>query len=184
MPPGNIALRLDLEEPRKAIDNVLLPCPRHHGSQMRPHLIRSTAWIPSLLGCGVFVNPIEGVADLFRPEILERDGAAPSSPFSERRRVLLAGPLCWISRTEAFSHYGFESRRRRWSPTPTTTATLPDPFRPVALCCASCRVKVDWPDLDGPRPRVIGRAGGCTGGTDNRSGAPLNLNRKMLAVAE
>lgn len=41
---------------------------------------------------------------------------------------------------------------------------LPCPIRSdqVALCCASCRVEVAWPDLDGPRPKVIGRNGGCT----------------------
>ena len=74
VPPGNVALRLQFRESWKGIDNVLLPRPRHHRPQMRSHFIRSAAWVPRLSSCGIFVDPVEKVANLFSARI------APSGP--------------------------------------------------------------------------------------------------------
>ena len=166
MPPGNIALRLDLREPRKGIDNVLLPRRRHHARRCDRTLF---AVRPGFLPCWVAASSWTQSRKSrisFRPSF--SSGTAPPhrvhfrSVFEYSSWVRCAG----FPERKVLYQYGFESRRHRWSPTPPATATLPDPFRPVALCLCvlpSRRSRrINWADLDGPRPRVIGRIDSCT----------------------
>jgi hypothetical protein len=71
MSPGNVTLRLQFRKPGKSIDQVLFPSPRHHGAQMRPHFIRNAAWVPRLSSYGIFVDPVEELANLFPAKVLQ-----------------------------------------------------------------------------------------------------------------
>ena len=100
VPPRYVALRLVLREPRQGIDQILLPRPRHHSTQMRTNLVRGATWISSFLCCSVRIDPIQKLTEFFSSKLVKWKSTAPAFPLSESRGILLASSLCWITAPE------------------------------------------------------------------------------------
>jgi len=106
----DVSLWLEFWESRQGINNFLLPRPGHQGTQMWPHFVCGASGVCPFLCGGLFVNPIQKLADFFSSQLVNWYCTAPTSPSSEGRGVLLARLLLWISRTEVLRNYGFESQ--------------------------------------------------------------------------
>ena len=52
-------------------------------------LVGRAAWVLSLTLDGLIVDPVEELADVLAPQLLDGDAAAPPLPFPEGREVLV-----------------------------------------------------------------------------------------------
>jgi hypothetical protein len=119
--PCNVTLRPQFRKPRESIDEVLIPSPRHYSAKVRPHFVRSAAWVPRLSRYDILVAPVQQLANLFPAEVFRRHRTSPPRPLAECRGGFFAGSLCWVARAEVLRDNGFECRRHRWSPAPPAT---------------------------------------------------------------
>ena len=88
---GHVALLPGLGEPRRRVDQFLLPGPREDGAQVFAGLVRGATGVRPFLGDGTLVDPVQELADVLAPQFLDRDAAAPLLPLPEGREVLVAG---------------------------------------------------------------------------------------------
>ena len=87
---GDVALVPGPGEPRRRVDQLLLPGPVEDGAEVLAGLVGRAARVLSLILDGLFVDPVEELADVLAPQLLDGDAAAPPLPLPEGREVLVA----------------------------------------------------------------------------------------------
>ena len=89
---GDVALVPGRGEPRRRVDQLLLPGPGEDGAEVLAGLVRRAARVRPLVRDGPLVDPVEELADVLAPQLLDGDAAAPLLPLPEGREVLVARP--------------------------------------------------------------------------------------------
>ena len=87
---GDVALVPGRGEPRRRVDQLLLPGPVEDGAEVLAGLVGRAAGVLSLIRDGLLVDPVEELADVLAPQLLDGDAAAPLLPLPEGREVLVA----------------------------------------------------------------------------------------------
>src|SRR5262249_44577222 len=72
------------------VDQLLLPGLLEDGAEVLAGLVGRAAWVLSLVRDGLIVDPVEELAEVPAPQLLDGDAAAPLLPLPEGRQVLVA----------------------------------------------------------------------------------------------
>ena len=88
---GDVALLPGPGEPGRRLDQLLLPGPGEDGAEVLAGLVGRAARVGPLVPDGLLVDPVEELADVLAPELLDRAPAAPPLPLPDGRGVLVAG---------------------------------------------------------------------------------------------
>ena len=86
---GDVALVPGPGEPRRRVDQLLLPGPVEDGAEVLAGLVGRAARILPLILDGLLVDPVEELAEVLAPQLLDGDAAAPRLPLPEGREVPL-----------------------------------------------------------------------------------------------
>ena len=89
---GDVSLLPGPGEPGRRLDQLLLPGPGQHGAEVLAGLVGGAARVGPLVPNGLPVDPVEELADILAPELLDRAAAAPPLPLPDGRGVLVASP--------------------------------------------------------------------------------------------
>jgi len=108
---GSVALRARLRKLRKGIQEVLLPCPDHHRSEVVSCLVGRATGIGPSLRDGTLVHPVEKLADLLASQLFDGCLIAPLLPFLDRGEIGILRAAGWLARTKVAQNQFFEARR-------------------------------------------------------------------------
>jgi hypothetical protein len=87
---GDVALLIWAREPRGRLDQLLLPGPRQDGAEVLAGLVGGATGVIASIRDGPLVDPVEELADVLAPQLLDRGDAAPALPFPDGGGVLVA----------------------------------------------------------------------------------------------
>ena len=79
---GHVALVPGPGEPRRRLDQLLLPGPREDGAEVLAGLVGGAAGVGTLVLDGPLVDPVEELADVLALQLLDRAARRPTAPTS------------------------------------------------------------------------------------------------------
>ena len=79
-------------------------------AQVVASLVRGSTGIRPFVSDRAIVDPIQELANLLAPEVLDRDSTAPLLPLPKGRVVLVLRSTCQLSGTKILRHSRVESR--------------------------------------------------------------------------
>src|SRR5262245_49906752 len=80
---GDVALVPGPGEPRRCVDQLLLPGPVEDGAEVLAGLVGRTAGVLSLALDGLLVDPVEELPDVLAVQLLDGEAAAPPLPLPQ-----------------------------------------------------------------------------------------------------
>jgi hypothetical protein len=80
---GHVALLPGLREPRRRVNQFLLPGPRKDGAEVLAGLVGSTTGIRPFIRDSPLVDPVQKLADVLPPQLLDGNAPAPLLPLPE-----------------------------------------------------------------------------------------------------
>ena len=113
---GDVALVPGPGEPRRRLDQLLLPGPGEDGAEVLAGLVGRAARVGPLVLDGLLVDPVEELADVLAPQLLDRAAAAPPLPLPDGREVLVARPAGQALGADVALRRRLEGRRHPSAP--------------------------------------------------------------------
>src|SRR5262249_27014192 len=150
---------------------LLLPGPGEDGAEVLAGLVGRTAGVSPRILDGVLVDPVEELAEVLAPQLLDGDAAAPRLPLPEGREVLVARGAGQGLGAQVALRRGLEGRRHRIGP------------GAFGLCPAARPVRGDHPRTCWSDSGIINRAERAPGAHGIRLGRDTSLTTLSIAAS-